>query len=57
MLSFNQENDILLQEETDLLYDISNGKLENDFDTQVKVAKCLKKLEKKGGSKIKITQF
>jgi len=48
MLSFNQENDILLQEETDLLYDISNGKLENDFDTQVEVAKCLKKLEKKG---------
>jgi hypothetical protein len=48
MLSFNQEKNILSQEEADLLFDISNGKQENDFDTQIEVAKCLKKLEKKG---------
>jgi hypothetical protein len=48
MLSFNQEKEILSQEDTDLLHDISNGKQENDYETQIEVAKCLKKLEKKG---------
>ena len=48
MLSFNQEKAILTQEDTDLLHDISNGKQENDYETQIEVAKCLKKLEKKG---------
>lgn len=48
MLSFNQEKEILSQEEIDLLHDILNGKQENDFETQIEVAKCLKKLEKKG---------
>lgn len=48
MLSFNQEKEILTQEDTDLLHDISNGKQENDYETQIEVAKCLKKLEKKG---------
>ena len=48
MLSFNQEKEILTQEDTDLLHDISNGKQENDYETQIEVAKCLIKLEKKG---------
>lgn len=48
MLSFNQEKEILTQEDTDLLHDITNGKQENDYETQIEVAKCLKKLEKKG---------
>lgn len=48
MISFNQGKDIFLQEETDLLHDILNGKRENDFDAKIEVAKCLKKLEKKG---------
>lgn len=48
MLSFSQDKNILSQEESDLLFDISNGKRENDFDAQLEVAKCLKKLEKKG---------
>lgn len=48
MLSFNQEKEILSQEDTDLLHDISNGKQVNDYETQIEVAKCLKKLEKKG---------
>jgi hypothetical protein len=48
MISFNQDKDILSQNETDLLYDILNGKRENDFDSKMEVAKCLKKLEKKG---------
>jgi hypothetical protein len=50
MISFNQslDKEILTQEETDLLHDIINGKRENDFDAKIDVAKCLKKLEKKG---------
>ena len=48
MLSYNLDKNILSQEETDLLHDILNGKRENDFDTKMEVAKCLKKLEKKG---------
>lgn len=48
MISFNLEKNILLQEDTDLLHDILNGKKENDFDAKIEVAKCLKKLEKKG---------
>jgi hypothetical protein len=38
----------LSQDESDLLHDILNGKKENDFDAKLEVAKCLKKLEKKG---------
>lgn len=48
MISFNLENEILSQEETDLLHDILNGKQENDFDNQIIVAKILGKLQKKG---------
>ena len=50
MISFNQSlnKEILTQDETDLLHDILNGKHENDFDAKIEVAKCLKKLEKKG---------
>ncbi len=48
MLSFNQGKNILSEGETDMLFDVSNRKRENDFDTQIEVAKCLKKLEKKG---------
>lgn len=48
MLSFNQEKNILLQEESDLLFDVLNGKQQNDYDTKIEVAKCLKKLEKRG---------
>jgi hypothetical protein len=50
MISFNQlqENAILSQDETDLLHDILNGIQENDFEAKIEVAKCLKKLEKKG---------
>lgn len=48
MLSFNLEKNILSQEDVDLLHDILNGKKENDFDAKLEVAKCLKKLEKKG---------
>ncbi len=48
MLSFNLDKNILSQEDTDLLHDILNGKRENDFDAKMEVAKCLKKLEKKG---------
>lgn len=50
MISFHQVQDkeILTQDETDLLYDIINEKRENDFDAKEEVAKCLRKLEKKG---------
>lgn len=50
MISFNQSlgKEILTQDETDLLYDILNGKRENNFEAKIEVAKCLKKLEKKG---------
>ena len=48
MLSFNLDKNILEQEETDLLHDILKSKRENDFDAKIEVAKCLKKLEKKG---------
>lgn len=48
MLSFNLDKNILSEEDTDLVHDILNGKRENDFDAKLEVAKCLKKLEKKG---------
>ena len=41
-------SNILSEEDTDLVHDILNGKRENDFDAKLEVAKCLKKLEKKG---------
>jgi hypothetical protein len=48
MISFNFKSEILSQDETDLLYDILNGIKDNDYDNQLKVAECLKKLQKKG---------
>lgn len=48
MISFNLNKDILSQDETDLLYDILNGKKENDYDNGIIVTKCLEKLQKKG---------
>lgn len=48
MLSFNQNKDILSQEETDLLHDILSGKQQNDFETKAEIEKYFKKLEKKG---------
>jgi hypothetical protein len=48
MLSFNQDKDYLTNEESDFLFDLVNDKLEIDLDTQMDIAKCLKKLEKKG---------
>jgi hypothetical protein len=48
MISFNQSNEILSIEENDLLHDLLNGIKENDFEAKIEVAKCLKKLERKG---------
>jgi uncharacterized protein (UPF0262 family) len=48
MLSFNTDRNILSDEESDLLFDILNGKLERDYDTDTAVVKCLQKLIKKG---------
>lgn len=48
MIIFNQSLEILSIEENDLLHDILNGIRENDYDTQLVVANCLKKLERKG---------
>jgi hypothetical protein len=50
MLLFNQtlDKEILSQIEIDLLHDILNGKVENDFEAQIEVSKCLKKLQKRG---------
>jgi len=50
MLSFNQDRNILPDEETDFLFDILNGKHERDYDTDAMVVKCLQKLVKKGFS-------
>lgn len=48
MLNFNLNKNTLPQEDTDMLHDILNGKRENDYDAKIEVARCLKKLEKKG---------
>lgn len=48
MLNFNQNRNILSDEETDLLFDILNGKRKRDYDTDDVVVKCLQKLVKKG---------
>jgi hypothetical protein len=48
MLSFNQDRNILSDEETDFLFDILNGKRERDYDTDIVVVKCMEKLTKKG---------
>jgi hypothetical protein len=48
MLSFNTDKNILSGEESDLLFDIVNGKRERDYDTDRIVVKCLQKLMKNG---------
>ena len=48
MLSFNQDRNILSDEETDFLFDILNRKHERDYDTDAVVIRCLQKLVKKG---------
>jgi len=48
MLSFNQERNILSDEETDFLFDILNGKRARDYDMDELVVKCMQKLIKKG---------
>jgi len=48
MLSFNQDRNILSDEETDFLFDILNEKRERDYDTDAVVFKCMQKLIKKG---------
>ena len=50
MLSFNQDKDILLEAETDFLFDIINGNRERDYDTDEFVVKCMQRLIKKGFS-------
>jgi len=52
MISFNQslDKEVLTEDEIDLLHDIVNGKQENDYDNQQKVAKYLMKLQRKGFS-------
>jgi hypothetical protein len=48
MLNFNQDRNILSGEDADFLFDILNGKLERDYDTDAAVVKCIQKLVKKG---------
>ncbi len=48
MLNFNQDKNILNEEEADFLFDLANGTKERDYDTDFEIVKCLKKLEKKG---------
>jgi len=48
MISFNLEKEVLTPNQIDFLHDIINGVEENDFESQLEVAKCLAKLEKKG---------
>jgi hypothetical protein len=48
MLIFNQDRNILSNEDIDLLFDIVNSKRERDYDTDAIVVKCLQKLVKKG---------
>ena len=48
MLNFNNNNNILLEDETDFLFDILNNKRERDYDTDEVIVKCMQKLIKKG---------
>ncbi|MBK5719545.1 AIPR family protein [Dysgonomonas sp. Marseille-P4677] len=48
MLSFNTDKNILLDEETDFLFDILNQKRERDYDADETIVKCMQKLIKKG---------
>jgi len=48
MLNFNQNKNILSDEESDFLFDILNGKQERDYDADEMIVKCMQKLIKKG---------
>ena len=48
MLNFNLDKDILSEAETDLLFDLVNGNIERDYDSDDLVVKCMQKLTKKG---------
>jgi len=48
MLSFNNNRNVLSDEETDFLFDILNHKRERDYDTDAVIVKILGKLTKKG---------
>jgi len=48
MLNFNNNNNILSEEEADFLFDILNNKRERDYDTDEVIVKCMQKLIKKG---------
>ena len=48
MLNFNNDRNILLEDESDFLFDILNNKRERDYDTDEVVVMCLQKLMKKG---------
>ena len=48
MISFNNEKNILKEDEADFLYDLYNDKKERDFDIDAKIVEINKKLEKKG---------
>ncbi len=50
MLNFNQNKDILSEAETDLLFDLVNGNVERDYDSDDLVVKCMQKLIKRGFS-------
>ena len=50
MLNFNQDKDILSEAETDLLFDLVNGNIERDYDSDDVVVKCMQKLIKRGFS-------
>lgn len=50
MLNFNQNKDILSEAETDMLFDLVNGNIERDYDSDDVVVKCMQKLIKRGFS-------
>ncbi|MFT4223520.1 AIPR family protein [Dysgonomonas sp.] len=48
MLNFNQDKNILSDEEYDFLFDILNNKRERDYDADILIVQCMQKLIKKG---------
>jgi hypothetical protein len=48
MLSFNQDKKILKNDSTDFLFDLVNGKVSRDYDTDLIINDCFEKLKKKG---------
>jgi len=48
MLNFNQDRNILSDEENDFLFDILNNKRERDYDADEVIVTCMQKLIKRG---------